>query len=233
MTHINRNFLIAWLVHLLTASGLLWGFLATLAIIANDWKQALLWMSASVAADAIDGPISRIFRIQTVLPHFDGALLDTIVDFYTYVIVPVLFMYMAGLFPQDASVWVSILVLLVSGYQFCQKDAKTPDQYFKGFPSYWNVTLFYLLAFGWNHWVNLVIVILLCISIFVPIKYFYPTRTTVARRATLTIALLWGSSAFVVILSYPNAIPWALWGSFCCAIIYILMSIRQTLLDRK
>ena len=135
MTHINRNFLIAWLVHLLTASGLLWGFLATLAIIANDWKQALLWMSASVAADAIDGPISRIFRIQTVLPHFDGALLDTIVDFYTYVIVPVLFMYMAGLFPQDASVWVSILVLLVSGYQFCQKDAKTPDQYFKGFLS--------------------------------------------------------------------------------------------------
>ena len=103
MTSIERSTLNAWMVHLFTASGLLWGFLAMLAIAANAWRLALLWMSVAVAVDAIDGPLSRRLRTRQRLPQFDGALLDAVVDFLNYVVVPVLFMHMAGLLPVQAS----------------------------------------------------------------------------------------------------------------------------------
>lgn len=225
--------LTAWLVHLFTASGLLWGFLAMLAIIANTWGIALLWMSVAVAVDAIDGPLSRRFRTRQRLPHFNGALLDTVVDFVNYVVVPVLFMFMAGLLPTRTSLLVVAVVLLASGYQFGQSDAKTPDNYFRGFPSYWNVTVFYLFVFGWDTRINLVIMLVLSAMVFVPIKYFHPGRAPVARKTALTLALSWGTLVLIVILRFPTPQPWALWGSFACALYYVLMSVRRTLLDRQ
>ena len=229
----NDSKLVAWLIHLFTASGLLWGFLAMLAIIANNWRTALLWMSVAVAVDAIDGPLSRRYRTRQRLPHFSGAVLDVVVDFVNYVIVPVLFMYMAGLMPLGTSRWVAAIVLLASGYQFGQSDAKTTDNYFRGFPSYWNVTVFYLFLFGWDSRINLVIMLVLSTLVFVPIKYFHPGRAPVARKIVLILALFWGTLVLVVILWFPTPQPWALWGSFTCALYYVLMSIRQTILDRQ
>ena len=220
------------MVHVFTASGLLWGFLAMLAIVAHTWRIALLWMSVAVAVDAIDGLLSRRFLTRQRLPQFDGALLDTVVDFLNYVIVPVLFIHIAELLPTGTSLWVAAIVLMASGYQFGQNDAKTADHYFKGFPSYWNVTVFYLFLFSWDTRINLFIVFVLSALIFVPIKYFYPTRAPVSRKIVLALTLFWGALGLLAILRFPTPQPWALWGSFACALYYVLMSIRRTLLDR-
>jgi len=233
MFSIKLHTLTAWLIHLLTASGLLCGFLAILAITAHDWRLALLWMSVAVAVDAIDGPLSRIFQTRQRLPNFDGTLLDNLVDFLTYVVVPALFMHMAGLMPAETSLWVAGIVLMSSGYQFGQSDAKTSDNYFRGFPSFWNVTVFYLFLFGWDARINLIIVLLLSALIFVPIKYFYPSRAPVFRKTTLTLVLLWGALVLIVLLRFPTPQPWALWSSLACALFYVLMSIHRTLVDRQ
>ena len=233
MISIKRHTLTAWLVHLFTASGLLCGFLAMLAIAADNWRLALLWMSMAVAVDAIDGPLSRIFQTRQRLPNFDGALLDNVVDFLNYVVVPALFMHMAGLMPTETSLWVAGIVLMSSGYQFGQSDAKTSDNYFRGFPSFWNVTVFYLFLFGWDTRINLIIVLLLSALIFVPIKYFYPSRAPVFRKTTLTLVLFWGALVLIVLLRFPTPQPWALWSSLACVLFYVLMSIHRTLLDRQ
>lgn len=233
MISIKIHNLTAWLVHLLTASGLLCGFLAILAITAENWRLALLWMSVAVAVDAIDGPLSRIFQTRQRLPNFDGALLDNVVDFLNYVVVPALFMHMSRLMPTETSLWVAGIVLMSSGYQFGQSDAKTSDNYFRGFPSFWNVTAFYLFVFGWDARVNLIIVLLLSALIFVPIKYFYPSRAPVFRKTTLTLVLFWGTLVLIVLLRFPTPQPWALWSSLACALFYVLMSIHRTLLDRQ
>ena len=232
MISIKIHNLTAWLIHLLTASGLLCGFLAILAITAHDWRLALLWMSVAVAVDAIDGPLSRILQTRQRLPNFDGTLLDNLVDFLTYVVVPALFMHMARLMPAETSLWVAGIVLMSSGYQFGQRDAKTSDNYFRGFPSFWNVTVFYLFLFGWDARINLIIVLLLSALIFVPIKYFYPSRAPVFRKTTLTLVLLWGALVLIVLLRFPTPQPWALWSSLACALFYVLMSIHRTLVDR-
>ena len=232
MAFLEKHTITAWIIHLFTASGLLWGFLAMLAIVDNAWRLSLLWMSLAVAVDALDGPLSRRFLARQHLPRFNGAILDSVVDFLNYVVVPVLFMYTAELLPLGTSLWVSALVLIASGYQFGQNDAKTSDNYFKGFPCYWNVTVFYLFFFGWDNRINLIILFVLIALVFVPIKYFYPSRAPISRKPVLTLALSWGTLAMIAILRFPTPQPWALWGSFACALYYVMISIRRTLLDR-
>ena len=70
--------------------------------------------------------------------------MDDIVDYLNFVIVPCVFMAAAGnvLSPY----WVA-LPALASAFGFSQKEAKTDDDFFLGFPSYWNVLAFYLWLF--------------------------------------------------------------------------------------
>ena len=70
-------------------------------------------------------------------------------------------------------------MLLSSAYGFSRKDAKTPDHFFTGFPSYWNVVIFYLLVAGWSSVVNAAILLTFVVLVFVPIRYVYPSRTPI------------------------------------------------------
>ena len=85
-------------------------------------------------------------RVKERLPGYDGARLDDIVDYLTYVFVPVLLLWKAGLLPPGWEMEVGTVVLLASAYGFGQTDAKvvTTDHFFTGFPSYWNIVALYL-----------------------------------------------------------------------------------------
>ena len=45
-------------------------------------------------------------------------------------------------------------MLLSSGYGFNREDAKTSDHFFTGFPSYWNIVVFYLFVMHASQMVN-------------------------------------------------------------------------------
>ena len=195
---------LAWSVHLLTACGVLCCLLAIEATYQSQWRVALFWLVVGVAIDAIDGTFARMFRVKEVLPHFDGALLDNVIDYANYVIVPALMLHRAELLPDAVSLSVSGCVCLASAYQFCQEDAKTPDHFFMGFPSYWNVTVLYLLALRLPQEWNLGIVLGLIVLVFVPIKYIYVTRTIPLRRPTLVLTMLWSGLMLVVLWQLPD-----------------------------
>ena len=93
-------------------------------------------------------------RVAEQIPWFDGGKLDDIVDYLTYVFVPALFVWRAVLVPDKWTMPVAAAMLLSSAYGFSRKDAKTADHFFTGFPSYWNVVVFYLLVAGLSSWVN-------------------------------------------------------------------------------
>ena len=75
--------------------------------------------------------------------------------------------------------------MLASAYGFCHVEAKTDDNYFRGFPSYWNLVALYLYCLGLPSTVNASILIVLGVMVFVPIKYIYPNRTELMRPLTL------------------------------------------------
>ncbi len=205
--------LAAWGVHLLTATGAVWGFIALGAIALLDWQMALVMMALAMAVDSFDGILARIVRVHDATPGFDGALLDNIVDYLNYVVVPAFFLWRSWLVPQDTHLGTAMLVLLVSTYQFCQRDAKTADQFFRGFPCFWNVAVFYMVFARLDPAWNLAILVALCLGVFVPIKWAYPSRMLRWRAPTLALTLLWGISIVALLVAYPSPPDWLLWAS--------------------
>ncbi len=200
----------AWAVHLYTATGALTAFAAVLATIAGDYRAAFLWLVAAVFVDATDGVLARAARVKERVPGFDGARLDDIVDYLTYVFVPVLILYHGGSLPGGGSLAaagglaVAAAVLLSSAYGFASLDAKSDDYFFTGFPSYWNIVAVYLHAAGLPPGVNAAILLVLSILVFVRIGYVYPSRTPVLRGLTVALGGIWGVMMIAVILALPR-----------------------------
>lgn len=216
----------AWMTHLVTASSAVWGLLAILAITNGQWVTAFWWMAAAVVIDSFDGMLARRMQVKRVLPQFDGALLDNIVDYLNYVFVPAYFLYSANLLPNSRLAVVgAALILLSSAYQFSQSDAKTDDHYFKGFPSYWNVMVFYLFVLGTSVWLNFFVTVLFCVLVFVPIKYIYPSRTTVQPKLVMGGGLVWGISILAMLVLYPNVPLWLKGFSLIYVIYYHALSL--------
>lgn len=200
----TRSLILAWLVHLYTASGAVVGFFTVLHLEQTDFKGAFLLMALAVFIDASDGVLARSARVKELIPWFDGDVLDAIVDYFNYVIVPCLFLLRADLLPTADALWLAALPLLASAYGFCQKDAKTADYFFLGFPSYWNIVVFYLFVLKTPLWINAFLIIALSILVFVPIKYIYPSRSPRFRGSVNLLGGLWGISVLWIIFTLPE-----------------------------
>ncbi len=224
---------LAWSVHALTASSALWDLLAIVAIFEARWSEALVWMVVSVVIDSIDGALARRFNTKGFASGLDGALLDNIVDYLTYVIVPALFLYQAALLPPNLATLAIAAVTLSSAYQFSQTDAKTEDHYFKGFPSYWNVLVFYLFVWQQSQMFNFILVMVCAVLVFVPIKYIYPTRTQRWRGLHLTLGALWGVINVLILIQLPTPSAWLIVASLLYAVYYAGVSLYFMFDERR
>lgn len=236
----------AWCVHLFTASGAVFGVLAILAATQaysakmHDPSQYIYYLKLSffyialtILIDAVDGTLARLVDIKKLAP-FDGALLDNIIDFMTYAIIPAVWVYVADVVPDGYKSICIALIVLAACYQFCQTDAKTEDHFFKGFPSYWNLAIFYLIYFELGAAMNIAIIVILFISSFVPIKYVYPSRmdnvsrSKAIRRTILALTMIWGATTIYSVYVWPssNIVITAIIASYC--IFYFALSLYCT-----
>ena len=220
----------AFAVHLYTASGAVLAFFMVLAAIRGDVTQALWIMLVAMIIDGTDGWLARRFHVREVLPWFDGRRLDDIVDYLTYVFAPVLLLWTSGYLPTGLSGMIlAALPLLASGYQFCRIDAKTSDNFFLGFPSYWNVIAFYIFVFKIPSQTVGLILLICSVLVFVPIRYLYPSRTLQYRRLTLILTGLWLVSYAVVLLQMPAPKWFLLVYLIAYPIYYTVVSLYLTL----
>lgn len=222
----------AWLVHLYTASGALFAFLALTRIFYDRYPDAFGWLFLAILVDATDGVFARRANVASRLPRFDGAKLDDIVDYLTYVFVPAFFVWHALLVPERWSMVVVAAILLSSAYGFNRADAKTPDHFFTGFPSQWNVAGFYLYLAGWPQGVNLAILIVLAAMVFVPIRYVHPARTTAWRTPTLALSAIWLALMVTLLRQMPEVSRPMFWASFAFPVYYVLLSVGLELRRR-
>ncbi len=217
----------AWGVHAFTASSAAAGLVAVLASERGDAQTAFAMMALTVAIDSLDGTLARAVRVKEVLPWFDGTRLDDVVDYFTYVLVPALFLVHARLLPPAVAVPVACCPVLASAYGFCRTDAKTADHYFTGFPSYWNIVAFYVYVLGWPPVANALFIVALSIGVFVPIRYVYPSRTTVLRPVTVGLGLVWGA-VVLWLIAHVDAPPRGLaLVSLAYPAYYVLLSLAM------
>jgi phosphatidylcholine synthase len=214
----------AWLVHLYTASGAILALLALFFVGQAKFQVVFGFMSLAVLIDATDGTLARKFRVKETLPWFDGDRLDDIVDYLNYVLVPCVFLVGAHLLPESDALWLAALPLLASAYGFCQKEAKSADHFFLGFPSYWNVVAFYFYVLRTPLWVNGFLVIFFSALVFVPIKYLYPSRSPTLRGLTVTLGALWGILVLLIIYRLPGPSTVLVFCSLFFPTYYMLLS---------
>ena len=216
---------LAWAVHAYTATGAVMAFLATLAVFQGRYRAAFIWMVVATVVDGTDGVFARVANVRVYTPGFDGARLDDIVDYLTFVFVPILLLHHAGHLPPGWGIAVAASVLLSSAYGFASLDAKTSDHFFTGFPSYWNIVALYVHAFALDVTVNAVVLIVLSVLVFVRIGYVYPTRTPQLRRTTLALGAVWGVMVVAIVLSLPTVPRSLLIGSLFFPIYYTALSL--------
>jgi len=225
--------MLAWAVHLYTALSAPLGVWAVFAIIDGDYRTAWLLLLATIFIDSTDGMLARRVRVGEVLPGFDGRRLDDVVDYFCWVVVPLILLVRAELLPA----WAVAAPLLASAYGFGQAEAKTEDDYFLGFPSYWSLIGFYLYIFDTPRAFNAALVLVLSVLVFVPIRCPYPTKTRPLRPLTMGLGSIWGCALIGLAALLPYPPRWAIWATLAYPAYYLLLTIglwqrRRTATDR-
>jgi phosphatidylcholine synthase len=217
-----------YLVHAYTASGVGCGWLALVAAVGGDIRASLLWLVAATLIDATDGALARLVDVKRHAPLVDGARLDDIVDYVTYVVVPGVIVWRADVLPPAAAPWIVLATLVASALGFARRDAKTDDHLFTGFPSYWNIVAVYLVALRPPPRASGAILLVLAALVFVPIRYLYPSRTTYLRPLTLGLGAVWTAVFVALIWQLPSPPAWLVWVSLVYPAYYLALSLWVT-----
>lgn len=227
------QYVLAWSVHAFTASGMIFGFLAILAIQSRDFAQVFVWLTVAFLVDAIDGTLARAAKVSEVLPNFKGESIDHVIDFANYAIIPAYFIHEADLLPADFKLLGISGILLVSCYYYGKTTYVTHDFYFEGFPILWNFVAFYLyFVFDFSPTTNMVLLFFICILSILPWKYPYPSQTKEYRLLTFTVLFFIAIGIIGTVVTFPEKNYWIQLCSYI-GIVYIFgMTIFKTFFSK-
>lgn len=216
----GRKKLFAWGVHLYTAAGGIIGVFALFAAAEGRVREAFLLLVITMLIDATDGMLARRVNIGNVLPNFDGAMMDNVIDILNFAWTPIFIIGTLDVLPGREWLVVPILGAL---YAYGQANMKSDDGYFTGFPTYWSLVALYLFWLRPEPLIALAIVIVPGILSFVPTRYLYPSKGSTLWRTTWGIGAVW----FVLVLyllsqEQPN--PLLVWVSLLYPAYYMIAS---------
>ncbi len=221
------------MVHLLTATGIVFAMLAMLAAVEEKWSLMFVWLVVAFVVDGIDGPLARKYDVKTHAPQYDGVIMDMIVDYITYIFIPAYALFKSGLLPGWTG-WIAIIVITFASVMYmADTRMKTKDFSFSGFPACWNMVVLVLFAWQPHFYAILGIVIVLAAAMFTPLKFIHPVRTDRWRMLSLPMALAWtffaGWAAWVDF--HPQS--WALWGLVVTSAYLLFAGILQQLIPTR
>jgi phosphatidylcholine synthase len=189
----------AFAVHIFTALGAACALLALIAAVRADWPAMFVWLGIALVIDGVDGTLARRLRVAEVLPRWSGDVLDLVVDILNYVFVPAYALAASGLLPQSIATALGALVVVTGSLYFADRQMKTCDYYFRGFPALWNVAAFYLFLLKPAPWLGAFIVAALAVLTFVPFHVIHPMRIAHLRALTLAALAAWGLLAILAV----------------------------------
>lgn len=201
----------AFAVHIFTACGAALALLALILATGGHWAAMFFCLGLALVVDGADGPLAREFKVAELLPRWSGETLDLIVDFTTYVFVPAYAIAASGLLPKALAIPSGVVVVITGALYFADRQMKTADNYFRGFPGLWNLAAFYLYLLDPPEWLAAGLIVALAVLTFVPLKFLHPLR--VRRLRWLNIALLaaWAVLAFIAVVHNLAPGPYVTW----------------------
>jgi len=195
----------AFSVHLLTASGSFLAFLSLVAASEQRWTAMFWWLGLALFVDGIDGPIARKLSVKEILPTWSGDLLDNIIDYVTYVLIPAFALYQRGFMGERLSFLSAAIIVISSAIYYADTGMKTKENFFRGFPVVWNMVVFTLFVIEPGEWVSFAFVVVTGILTFVPVYFLHPVRVERLRSINLPIFLAWCGFAAVALVEQMDA----------------------------
>jgi phosphatidylcholine synthase len=189
----------AFAVHIFTACGAACALLALIAAVRTDWPTMFVWLGVALVIDGVDGTLARRLHTAELLPRWSGDVLDLVVDILTYVFVPAYAIAASGLMPPSIATWLGVFIVVTGSLYFADRQMKTSDYYFRGFPALWNIAAFYLFLLKLPPWLGASVVIALAALTFVPFHVVHPIRIQRLRGLTIAATVLGAVLAIVAI----------------------------------
>ena len=223
----KQNWL-AFSIHLFTASGAFFAFLALVAAAEKDFQLMFLWLGVALLVDGVDGPMARAVNVKEVLPNWSGEMLDSIVDYVTYVLIPAFALYQSGFLKETYSFPAAAAIILTSTIYYADTRMKTVDNCFRGFPVCWNMVIFTLFVIEPGWYLAFAVVLISAALTFTPIHFIHPVRVKTWRPLTLAVFGIWSVCGMVAIYYNLHAPAWAAIGiSLSGLYLYVVGFVQQ------
>ncbi len=217
----------AFTVHVFTASGAAVALLALDAAIERNFSLCFAWLGLALFIDGIDGTLARFAKVSETASTIDGAVLDLIVDFLTYVVAPVVALWRSDLMPSAIAFGIGLVVVAASALYFADTRMKTDDHWFRGFPAIWNVFAFYLFVLRWPWPINAALTLAATAAMFAPVVFVHPLRVRRLRPLTIAATIVWLALAAVAIVEGLHPQVWVKVGLAALAVYFLLLPLAR------
>ncbi len=228
-----RDVRLAWLVHIFTTSGIIAGMLALVAVIEGRAVGAIGWLIVGTLIDTVDGPLARYWGAVEAVPQIDGHLLDAVVDFVGCVAVPLAFLWRFELLPFGLALPVVSVAFATSALWFARTDMMTEDNWFKGFPTAWNLVVPTMFIINGAPLLNAAIIMVLALLQLTDVKFVHPGRVVELRPVTLAVTAGW-VICIGALAGMSHDLPW--WGPVVLLIgptYQVALTLRRTFADHQ
>jgi phosphatidylcholine synthase len=210
----------AFTIHIFTACGAALALLALILATGEQWTAMFVCLGLALIIDGVDGALARAFNVAEELPRWSGDTLDIVVDFTTYVFVPAYAIAASGYLPGGLAIPAGLVVVITGALYFADRDMKTRDNYFRGFPVLWNLAAFYLFVLAPPPWLAAAMVVALAALTFAPIQFPHPLRVKHLRSLNLGLMALWAVLALAAVVKDLEPGPYVTWPLLAIAIYF-------------
>jgi phosphatidylcholine synthase len=212
----------AFTIHVFTACGAALALLALILATDGHWAAMFVCLGLALIVDGIDGPLARAFKVAELLPRWSGETLDLAVDFTTYVFVPAYAIAASGFLPDALAIPAGMIIVITGALYFADREMKTRENYFRGFPAVWNLAAFYLYILAPPPWVAAGMVAGLAALTFAPVQFVHPLRVKQLRAVNIALMGAWGALALVAIVQNLDPDPYITWPLLAIAAYFLV-----------
>jgi phosphatidylcholine synthase len=217
----------AFAVHIFTAAGAALALAALIYATRGQWAAMFFCLGIALVIDGVDGTIARRLKVADLLPRWSGDVLDLVVDFVTYVFVPAYAIAASGLLPAALALPAAVIVVVTGALYFADREMKTADNYFRGFPALWNAAAFYLFLLKPAPWLAAVLIVVLSVLTFTPFKFLHPMRVARLRAVNVAAVLLWAALALIAVIRDLDPGPWVAGGLLAIGLYFLGVGLTE------
>jgi phosphatidylcholine synthase len=115
-----------------------------------------------------------------------------------------------------------VIICISGALYFADRNMKTVDNYFRGFPAAWNLAAFYLYVLTPPEWLAAAAIVVLAALSFAPVKFLHPLRVKRLRLLNVALLLAWAVLALIAVILNLQPGPYVAWPLALIAVYFLL-----------